>query len=74
MFGWILGRRGRHGFDLTDWIVLSAFWALVVILMLGSCPLAGAVQLQDRGRASGNYPPKLHATFCAPIEVQVGGV
>ena len=33
-FGWLVGRRGRNGFDLTDWFAYG-FLGLGVFLMLG---------------------------------------
>lgn len=69
MFGWILGRRGRHGFDLTDWLAFG-FLGFGVVLMLG--PVLWLVLSSFKTEAAlQEYPPKFLPL--APIEVQVDG-
>ncbi|MCC5984238.1 MAG: carbohydrate ABC transporter permease [Rhodobacteraceae bacterium] len=57
MFGWLLGRRGRDGFDLTDWLAFG-FLGLGVVLMLG--PVLWLVASSFKTEAAlQEYPPRL---------------
>jgi alpha-1,4-digalacturonate transport system permease protein len=69
MFGWILGRRGRNGFDLTDWLAFG-FLGLGVVLMLG--PVLWLVLSSFKTEAAlQEYHPKFLPL--APIERVVPG-
>lgn len=57
MFGWIIGRRGREGFDLTDWLAFG-FLGLGVLLMLG--PVLWLVLSSFKTEAQlQEFPPRL---------------
>lgn len=69
MFGWLLGRRGRDGFDLTDWLAFG-FLGLGVVLMLG--PVLWLVLSSFKTEAAlQEYPPRLMPL--APQFAQVEG-
>lgn len=57
MFGWLLGRRGRDRFDLTDWLAFG-FLGLGVVLMLGPV-LWLALSSFKTEAALQEYPPRL---------------
>jgi len=57
MFGWLLARRGRDRFDLTDWLAFG-FLGLGVVLMLG--PVLWLVLSSFKTEAAlQEYPPRL---------------
>jgi alpha-1,4-digalacturonate transport system permease protein len=57
MFGWLIGRRGRDGFDLTDWLAFG-FLGLGVVVMLG--PVLWLVLSSFKTEAAlQEYPPRL---------------
>jgi alpha-1,4-digalacturonate transport system permease protein len=69
MFGWLTARRGRDGFDLTDWLAFG-FLGLGVVLMLG--PVLWLVLSSFKTEAAlQEYPPRLLPL--APQFVQVDG-
>ncbi len=69
MFGWLLGRRGRDGFDLTDWMAFG-YLGLGVVLMLG--PVLWLVLSSFKTEAAlQEYPPKFLPL--APVMQQVEG-
>jgi alpha-1,4-digalacturonate transport system permease protein len=69
MFGWLLGRRGRDGFDLTDGLAFG-FLGLGVMLMLGPV-LWLALSSFKTEAALQEYPPRLLPL--APQFQQVAG-
>ena len=69
MFSWLLGRRGRNGFDLTDWLAFG-FLGLGVVLMLG--PVLWLVLSSFKTEAAlQEFPPRLMPL--APVMVEVSG-